>query len=257
MTSLLQISINFTALNSSGDSFRTWSFGRFRSFEPIKFLAISGAKSEWLCKKRFKKGVSRESFSFLGMNWDKDGILIREKRRKRIILARFNEGFGFNGLGAGGSGGGGGGGKDNGPNSRVLGNLALAIGLTYLSMTGQLGWFLDAIVSVWLLAVLLPIVGLGAFLFWASRDIIQDSCPNCGKDFQILKSTINEELQLCPFCTQPFSVVGNEFVRDPVKFSNQSSAFGEAFSEFSSQSKKGKESSMAVVDVEAEVKDID
>ncbi|PHU16927.1 Endoplasmic reticulum oxidoreductin-1 [Capsicum chinense] len=34
---------------------------------------------------------------------------------------------------------------------RVLSNLVLAIGLTYLTMTGQLGWVLDAIVSVWLL----------------------------------------------------------------------------------------------------------
>ncbi|KAM3338626.1 hypothetical protein P3S68_030712 [Capsicum galapagoense] len=56
---------------------------------------------------------------------------------------------------------------------RVLSNLVLAIGLTYLTMTGQLGWVLDAIVSVWLLAVLLPILGLGAFIWWAGRDIVQ------------------------------------------------------------------------------------
>ncbi|KAF5478728.1 hypothetical protein F2P56_005266 [Juglans regia] len=85
--------------------------------------------------------------------------------KKRVVLVRFNQGFGFNG--------GGGGGRDDGATARILGNLALAIGLTYLSMTGQLGWVLDAIVSVWLFAVLLPIVGLGAFLWWAGRDMVQ------------------------------------------------------------------------------------
>lgn len=35
------------------------------------------------------------------------------------------------------------------------------------------------------------------------------------------------------------SVVNDEFVRDPVKFSNQSTTFGQAFSDFYSGSKKG------------------
>jgi hypothetical protein len=51
-----------------------------------------------------------------------------------VVLVRFNQRFGFNG----GSGGG-----DNGATARVLGNLTLATGLTYLSMTGQLGWLLQ------------------------------------------------------------------------------------------------------------------
>lgn len=59
-----------------------------------------------------------------------------------MVVVGFNQGFGFNG-------GGGGGGKDDGGTARILGNLALAIGLTYLSVTGQLGWVLDAIVSIW------------------------------------------------------------------------------------------------------------
>ncbi|CAB4269897.1 unnamed protein product [Prunus armeniaca] len=92
-----------------------------------------------------------------------------EKRKKeREVVVRSNQGFGFNG-------GGGGGGKDDGATARILGNLALAIGLTYLSFTGQLGWILDAIVSIWLLAVLVPIVGVGAFLWWARQDMVQDS----------------------------------------------------------------------------------
>ncbi|KAF3656716.1 hypothetical protein FXO37_15339 [Capsicum annuum] len=41
---------------------------------------------------------------------------------------------------------------------RVLSNLVLAIGLTYLTMTGQLGWVLDAIVSVWKLQAACPVL---------------------------------------------------------------------------------------------------
>lgn len=77
----------------------------------------------------------------------KNGVLWEEKgckRKKRVVLVKNNQGFGFNG-------GGGGGGRDDGATARILGNLALAIGLTYLSMTGQLGWILDAIVSIWVL----------------------------------------------------------------------------------------------------------
>ncbi|KAM3396117.1 hypothetical protein P3S68_005123 [Capsicum galapagoense] len=194
-----------------------------------------------------KAGAFREKDSFL---IGKNGIFVKEKR---MVLVKFKQGFGFDGIG---DGGGGGGGRDNSETVRVLSNLVLAIGLTYLTMTGQLGWVLDAIVSVWILAVLLPILGLGAFIWWAGRDIVQGTCPNCGNDFQIFKSTLNDEVQLCPFCTQPFSVAGNKFVRDPVTFSNQSNTFGQAFSDFST-SKKGKESSIGVVDIEAEVKDVD
>lgn len=62
-------------------------------------------------------------------------------------MVKFNNGF--NGLGGGGGEGGGGGGRINGETARVLGNLGLAIVLTYLTMNGQLGWLLDAIVSLW------------------------------------------------------------------------------------------------------------
>ncbi|KAG8637761.1 hypothetical protein MANES_15G162800v8 [Manihot esculenta] len=68
--------------------------------------------------------------------------------------------------------------------------------------------------------------------------MLQGTCPNCGNDFQIFKSTLNDELQLCPFCSQPF-LVEDEFVRDSVKFSNSSTTFGQAFRDFSACSKKG------------------
>lgn len=87
----------------------------------------------------------------------KDGIFLKEegwkrKRKRRVVLVIFSQGFGFNGGGSGGGGnGGGGGGKIESNTARLLGNIALAIGLTYLSATGQLGWVLDAIVSIWVL----------------------------------------------------------------------------------------------------------
>lgn len=174
------------------------------------------------------------------------GFLASERalnRKRRVFKVSCNKGLGFNG------------GGDN--NGRILGNLALAIGLTYLSMTGQLGWVLDAIVSVWLVVVIVPILGLGAFLWWAQRDIVQSSCPNCGNEFQIFKSSLDDEVQLCPFCTQPFSVADDKFVKEPVKFSNQTTAFGQDLNGFSSPPKKGKGFSTAVVDIEAEVTDAD
>ncbi|KAB1217204.1 hypothetical protein CJ030_MR4G021117 [Morella rubra] len=221
--------------------------------KPINHYSPSKAKIAFSHHNKFKLRAYRERWAFSGGSRGEDGILVKEerwKRQKRVVLVRFNQGFGFNG------GGGGGGGRDNGATARVLGNLALAIGLTYLSMTGQLGWVLDAIVSVWLFAVLIPIIGLGAFLWWAGRDMVQGTCPNCRNDFQVFKSSLNKDLQLCPFCSQPFSVVSDEFVRDSVTFSNQSTTFGQAFNEFS-RAKKGKDSSAAVVDIEAEVKDAD
>ncbi|KAF5730653.1 hypothetical protein HS088_TW19G00245 [Tripterygium wilfordii] len=192
MTTVLHISFNFSAL-------RTTHGGCCK--KPIYYNSLSSSKIGSLRRNGLKPRVSRgERWFSLGGSWGRDAILLEEgwKRNRRIVLVRFNQGFGFNG----GGGGGGGGGRDN---ARLLGNIAFAIGLTYLSVTGQLGWVLDAIVSIWLIAVLIPIVGLGAFLWWAGRDVIQGQCPNCGNDFQVFKSTLNDELQLCPFCTQPFS----------------------------------------------------
>ncbi|XP_062077946.1 uncharacterized protein LOC133782628 [Humulus lupulus] len=246
MTTALQFSINFSPCQLStlhGDTYR----------KPITFRAT---KVCTLHHSKFKLRVYREKWSFsVEKRWE-DGIFLRKKKKKkREVLVRFNEDFGLNGGGSGG--GGGGGGRDDGATARILGNLALAIGLTYLSMTGQLGWLFDTIVSIGLLAVVVPIVGIGGLLWWAGRDIVQDTCPNCGNEFRIFKSTMKSDLQFCPFCTQPFSIVDNKFVRDSVKFSNQSTTFGEAFSDFTRSRKEKKYSSKAVVDVEAEIKDAD
>jgi len=96
----------------------------------------------------FKARAYGERWSFLSGS-GREGVILAEdrwKRKKRVVLVRFNQRFGFNG---------GGGGGDNGATARVLGNLILAIGLTYLSMTGQLGWLLQ----------LFPFIGLFAYSF--------------------------------------------------------------------------------------------
>lgn len=139
MTPLLQASINISA-------FKFEFFQNYSTYKkPINHNSPSKAKIASSHHNEFKLRAYRERRAFSGGSRGEDGILVKErwKRQKRVVLVRFNQGFGFNG------GGGGGGGRDNGATARVLGNLALAIGLTYLSMTGQLGWVLDAIVSVW------------------------------------------------------------------------------------------------------------
>lgn len=173
----------------------------------------------------------------------------KTKKRRRMVFVSSNQGLKFNG--------GDGGGDDDDKGSKVLVNLVLAIGLYCLSTTEQFGWILDAIVKFWLFVVIVPLVGLGAFIWWAVKDSVVDSCPNCGNDFQVFKSTLDEDYQQCPYCAQPFSVIGNKFVKDPVNSSNQSTASGQAFNNFWTRSKKGKKSSVAVVDVEAEIKDVD
>ncbi|KAL3647057.1 hypothetical protein CASFOL_008025 [Castilleja foliolosa] len=251
MPALLQISINFSHSHPlhkhNYDSNKKHSIYIIKSSKPINYFH-SRTKIESFHNPRFR--IRAEAFRntyilpFPGVGRGKDGIL--PSKGKRAVAVQSNNGLG-----------GGGGGKINSETARVLGNLALAIFLTYITMTGQLGWILDAVVSLWLLAVLVPIVGIGAFIWWAGRDIVQSSCPNCGNEFQVFKSTLNDEVQLCPYCTQPFSVEGNKFVRDPVTFSNQSTPFDQIFSEFSPRTKKGKKPSGSIVDVEAEIRDAD
>ncbi|XP_062179248.1 uncharacterized protein LOC133883876 [Phragmites australis] len=167
--------------------------------------------------------------------------------------------LGVAGAGRGPFFGGGGRRMDKGT-SRVVGNLAFAALLTYLAVTGQLRWVLDAIVSLWLLTILLPILALGAFFFFAGQDILQGDCPNCGRSFQILKSALNDGPQLCPYCTQPFSVQGNKFVRESARFSSgrgPTATNAQVLNEFFNRGTKGKAPLGTIVDVEAEVKDVE
>ncbi|XP_058773791.1 uncharacterized protein LOC131648009 [Vicia villosa] len=249
MFTLVQFSIKFSHLKPNFN-FNFFHDGAYRTQPTFSFSRLDPKFTSFHLGS-FKLRAYRERGSFLGGKVYKNGVLMGEKgckKKKRVVLVKNNQGFGFNN-------GGGGGGRDDGGTARILGNLALAIGLTYLSVTGQLGWILDAIVSIWIFAVLVPIVGLGAFLWWAGRDIMKGTCPNCGNDFQVFKSTLNEELQLCPFCGQPFSVDGNEFVKESVNFSNQSTTFGQAFDNISRS--RNDEDSGRAIDVEAEIKDAD
>ncbi|XP_078447695.1 uncharacterized protein LOC144716461 isoform X2 [Wolffia australiana] len=142
----------------------------------------------------------RKSLDFAGDGLEKLRAVAKVKKNYSLVVAMANQGFDFN------SGGGrGGGGGDKNETVRIIGNLVLAIGLTYLTMTGQLGWVLDAVVSIWLLAFLLPILGLAAFFWFAGQDIVQDSCPNCGNEFQIFKSSLKDGVQFCPYCAQPIT----------------------------------------------------
>lgn len=262
MTALVPVPVTSYNYNESTHIINSYSYLNPR--KPCCFSSRS-SKLGTLQQNRCKLWAITGKKSWVALWGDnKDAIFNRVElwtSKKRVGLARFSQGFGFNG---GDGGGGRGGGRGDGTTARVLGNLALAVGLTYLSMTGQLGWIFDAVgwvldtlISLWLLAVVIPIIGLGAFLWWVGRDMIQGTCPNCGNEFQVFKSTLNDEVQLCPFCTQPFSVAGDEFVKEPVKFSNASSPFGQSFNDFVPKSGKGKVSSSAVVDIEAEIKDAD
>ncbi|KAJ1263540.1 hypothetical protein BS78_09G193500 [Paspalum vaginatum] len=205
---------------------------------------------------RFSNGTCSTSrplvrSEFLGKGWALVWMTAGRQRRRRLTVA---------GAGRGPFFGGGGRRMDNGA-SRVVGNLAFAAVLTYLAVTGQLRWVLDAIISLWLLTILLPILALGAFFFFAGQDILQSDCPNCGKSFQILKSALKDGPQLCPYCTQPFSAVqGNKFVRESARFSSGRGATatnGQVFNEMFNRSTRGRAPSGTIVDVEAEVKDVE
>ncbi|XP_076890269.1 uncharacterized protein LOC143541286 [Bidens hawaiensis] len=158
-------------------------------------------------------------------------------KKKRVVLVRFNN-VKFNGKGATG-----GRGNDDGGTASVLRNLTLGVALIYLSLTGQLGWIIDAIVSFW--------------------------CRNCGNEFEVFESMLNYEPQLCPCCNQPFTV----FARDHLKPFKEYT-FDEAFNKrglrrsllpvclplycnrfISCMLSAGKASSRTIIDVEAIVKD--
>ncbi|KAL9257682.1 hypothetical protein AKJ16_DCAP07111 [Drosera capensis] len=226
--------LSFTITSTNHKSHKQYTYFRPNPSQPIKFLHLGTSKFGSFHE---NKGVGVLVCG--GMRWVLCGlrcgdnnirVLVgderwRRKWKKMALYGKFDDRVEF-----GGGGGGGGGRGDGGLTARALVNLVLAVGLTYLAMTGKLGWIIDAVVSLW--------------------------CPNCGNDFQILKFTLNENVQLCPYCSQPFSVVGDEFVSDPVKFSNSSTPFEQPFSGFSPRSKKGKDVK-GVVDIEADIKDVE
>jgi len=140
MSTLVQFSIKFSHFKPNDSIYKSQPTFSFSNLDP-KFSSFHLGS--------FKLRACRDRWSFLGGAvfknrgvWEEKGC----KREKRVVLVKNNKGFGFNN---------GGGGRDDGSTARILGNLALAAGLTYLSMTGQLGWIIDAIVSIWVLSLFL------------------------------------------------------------------------------------------------------
>ena len=73
------------------------------------------------------------------------------------------------------------------------------------------------------------------------REVNQHSISN---HFVVAVSTISLYMFSISENVDLLSVVGDEFVSDPVKFSNQSTTFGEVFSNFSSRSNSKKGTSL-------------
>ncbi|KAL5976220.1 hypothetical protein ACLOJK_041871 [Asimina triloba] len=141
MSTSFQISIHIPTLLTLSDSpTRTKSCFARKFRQPVNCCCLPSRKIGFFNGSSSRLRCSQERCSLSWGSAGGDGFVLRKVgNRKRSILVRANRGFGFNG----------GGGKGDSDTARLLGNLALAIGLTYLSMTGQLGWVLDAIVSVW------------------------------------------------------------------------------------------------------------
>ncbi|EFJ32555.1 hypothetical protein SELMODRAFT_407519 [Selaginella moellendorffii] len=164
---------------------------------------------------------------------------------RQVRLARLTAKFRFDDSGNGG--------KRNGGGTNVGGmvlNAAITGALAYLTVTGKLGWIFDAVISLWLFFILAPLVALVAYFWFVEREIITGNCPNCGNEFQVFEFAVKDELQLCPYCTQPFKVDNKVFVRDGPSFYNPSQR-NETRTSYVDED----DSSGAIVDVEAEVLD--
>lgn len=107
------------------------------------------------------------------------GLAWRAAGRKRRLL-------GVTGAGRGPFFGGGGRRMDKGT-SRVVGNLAFAAVVTYLAMTGQLRWVIDAIVSLWVREFsLLKWIAYKLLLLWEHLGLVALGCLICIFDENIL-----------------------------------------------------------------------
>ncbi|XP_047094987.1 uncharacterized protein LOC124707371 [Lolium rigidum] len=200
---------------------------------------------------RFPNGTFSTEKPFLRRDFSERGGTLAWKMagRRRLAVAGAGKGPFF-----------GGGRRRQGSTARTVGNLAFVALVAYLAVSGQFRWLLDAIVSLWLIAFFLPIVGLGALVFFARRNILQSDCPNCGRNFRVLKTSLKNGPQFCPYCTQPFSVQDDKFVRESASFSSgRASPSAQAFNELFNRGSKEKAPSGpgTIVDIEADVTDIE
>ncbi|XP_057846694.2 uncharacterized protein LOC131056354 [Cryptomeria japonica] len=245
LTCLSNLSINsefyrpsINSLSTSNNSLRSWRYTFKHIYSNSCKILYSNSSNHRPLESHIVLSSSHKKVYFT------EGFYPNRGRKQTIVVKLYPR---FNG-------GGGGGGERN-ETERVVFNLAMAGALTYLTVTGKMGWVFDAIVSLSLFAVLVPVAGVVVFLWFAGREMVQGNCPNCGNEFQVFRFDLTDGPQLCPYCTQPFEL--EEFVRESPRFSTD--RFGnvkQPFGGFTSGQKEQDPSEM-VVDVEAEVKDKD
>ncbi len=86
--------------------------------------------------------------------------------------------------------------------------LSALAGAFLLSAIG-LGWFVTLLLGFLVFLLLLPILILLGFRWWANRLISTDACPVCGFESQAIEGT----RFLCPNCQEPLFVADGEFYR--------------------------------------------
>ena len=93
---------------------------------------------------------------------------------------------------------GGGGGKNDNVISQVLGG-ALTVGAIILFFASPLGGIFFAITnSLFLLALITPVILTIAFQVWQSLNTVEGPCPNCGASARVLKQV--DQPSICFNC---------------------------------------------------------
>ena len=93
-----------------------------------------------------------------------------------------------------------------------LSNLRLwlsLIAVTWLLGSLGLGWLVNSLLIIVGLLFLAPILVFFGFRWWVQHNLVTDSCPVCGYEFNGLKNT---KLQ-CPNCSEQLLVQQGHFRR--------------------------------------------
>lgn len=61
------------------------------------------------------------------------------------------------------------------------GQIVLWAGFVWLVLSGNASIIFDSFLFILLLVTVVPIVGLFAFRLWATSQMVEGTCPNCGK----------------------------------------------------------------------------
>jgi hypothetical protein len=81
------------------------------------------------------------------------------------------------------------------------GQIALWVGLVWLVLTGRIGFIFDSFLFLFIFISVVPVLGLFAFRWWVSMQVVKGSCPNCGAAVTGLR---NQPFQ-CMKCGQQVS----------------------------------------------------